>query len=131
MGTIQTVYGDIADGELGPTLAHEHLFFDFFRISNNPDNTMQTWELMAKELARFRAAGGRAILEMPPHGCGDSPSALKQISEAAGVHIVQGTAFYLEETYPEWVKQGNVDEIADFFVDKIETGQDGIRAGII
>jgi phosphotriesterase-related protein len=131
MAIVQTVCGEISDSELGPTLTHEHLICDFSATGGNPANKMEDWELIARELLHFREAGGRSIFEVTPHGLGNDPKALRRISEASEVHIVYGTAFYVEETYPAWVRTAAIDKIADFFISQIESGCEGIRAGLI
>jgi len=131
MGVVQTVCGEISDSELGATLTHEHLICDFSTTGGSPANKMSDWELIARELLSFREVGGRAIFEVTPHGLGNDPEALRRISEASDVHIVYGTAFYVEETYPLWVTTTTVEKIADFFVSQIESGYEGIRAGLI
>jgi phosphotriesterase-related protein len=47
------------------------------------------------------------------------------------VQIVSGVSFYVENTYPAWVRGATVGQIADYFVREIEEGRDGVRAGLI
>jgi phosphotriesterase-related protein len=47
------------------------------------------------------------------------------------VHVISGTAFYDQSTYPEWVATAAISSIADHFVQQIEEGTQGVRAGII
>lgn len=128
---ITTVTGDIPAADLGPTLAHEHLYCDVSIQSGRPDNRVMDVPLVAGELAHFRRAGGRSIIEVTPEGIGRNAAKLREISEASGVQIVGGIAFYDESTYPEWVRTASVGRIADYLVQQIEEGDRGVRAGLI
>jgi phosphotriesterase-related protein len=128
---ITTVSGRIAAHDLGPTLMHEHLYCDISAQSGKQDNVLTDTTLMARELARFSAAGGRSIVEMTPVGLGRDPRKLHQLSEASGVHIISGVAFYTEDTYPEWMQTASLAGIADYLVGQIEQGSEGVPAGLI
>jgi predicted metal-dependent phosphotriesterase family hydrolase len=134
--TIVTVTGLLDPASLGPTLAHEHLYCDLSVHSGKLDNVLTNVDRTVEELQYFRAAGGRAIIEVTPEGVGRDPVQLRAISEGSGVPIVSGIAFYVESTYPAWLRSSagaslNADRIADYFVRQIEEGHDGVRAGII
>lgn len=128
---IRTVCGDISDDQLGPTLAHEHLCCDISGHSGNADNRMLDWELIADELRDFVGVGGSGIFEVTPVDLNADPVALRQISQASGVHVVRGISFYQEEGYPDWLRSASVTRIADFFVREIEEGTAGVPAGFI
>lgn len=129
--SITTVTGEIPADELGPTLAHEHLRCDLSSFSGKDDNILTDAKLVTAEMSDFLAAGGRSIIEVTPEGIGRDPVALRCISQLSGVNIVSGIAFYEQSTYPAWVQNASVDQIADYFVQQIEVGTDGVRAGII
>ncbi|MEI8309210.1 MAG: hypothetical protein WCH98_00480 [Verrucomicrobiota bacterium] len=129
--SVTTVTGEIPSAGLGVTLAHEHIICEVSLHSGNPDNLMQDIPLMVEELALFRQAGGHSIIEVTPEGIGRDPVKLRAISEASGVQIVSGIAFYEESTYPAWLRTATVDAIADYFVRQIAEGTDGVRAGLI
>ncbi len=128
---ITTVRGDIPADQLGATLAHEHLYCDISPFSGRPDNRIMDVPLIAAEMAHFLRAGGRSIIEVTPDGIGRNAPRLREISERSGVHIVSGIAFYTEDTYPEWMRTASVDQLADYFVQQIEVGEEGVRAGLI
>lgn len=87
--------------------------------------------LMAAEVADFRAAGGRAMVEMSAPGLRVDPAGLRRISEKTGVHVVASTGLYAEDSWPERFRAMGVNEIADFMRGEIEHGIDGtgIRPG--
>lgn len=135
-GNIVTVTGIIPAEETGPTLAHEHLYCDISTHSGRSDNIMTDVDLMIRELEFFRKVGGRTIIEVTPEGLGRDPAKLRVISEASGIQIVAGIAFYQSNTYPAWVrpeagKPADAGKIADYFVRQIEEGVAGVRSGVI
>jgi phosphotriesterase-related protein len=91
--TIVTVTGEINAADLGPTLSHEHLYCDVSVHSSRPDNQVTDIDLVIAELAAFRLAGGRSIIEVTPEGIGRDAGKLRTISERSGVQIVSGIAF--------------------------------------
>jgi phosphotriesterase-related protein len=128
---IITVTGALPASQMGPTLAHEHLYSDFAVFSGRADNHFTASSEVIEELAAFRQAGGRTIVELTPEGTGRDPVQLREISRASGVQVISGIAFYEESTYPAWVRQASVEQIADYFVFHLEEGQNGVRAGVI
>jgi phosphotriesterase-related protein len=112
-------------------LAHEHLYSDFAVFSGKPDNRFTVASEVIDELAWFRQAGGRSIVEVTPEGTGRDPLQLREISRASGVQVISGIAFYEESTFPAWARDASVDEITDYFVFHLEEGQGGVRAGVI
>jgi len=129
--TISTVTGEIPADRLGPTLAHEHIYCDISVHSGKADNVVTDVSLAIEEMGHFRRAGGGAIVELTPVGIGRDPAKLREISLASGVPIVSGIAFYQEITHPEWLRTASVDRITDYFVQHLEEGELGVRAGII
>jgi len=128
---VSTVTGPVAADGLGPTLPHEHLYCDLSVHSGRDDNRVTDLATMVGEMEFFRAAGGRTIVDVTPEGVGRDPAKLREISEASGVQIVSGIAFYDRVTWPGWVIDASVEQIADYMVSQLEEGQDGVRAGLI
>jgi predicted metal-dependent phosphotriesterase family hydrolase len=130
-GSIVTVTGEISAGQLGPTLAHEHLWIDVSVHSGKKDNILADVSLIAGELEHYRRVGGRSIIEVTPEGLSRDPLKLRAISQASGVQIISGIAFYDQSTYPNWLRRASLDQIADYFVREIQEGTGGVRAGLI
>jgi phosphotriesterase-related protein len=128
---VVTVTGEIPADQLGVTSAHEHLYCDISVSSGKKDNIFTDVSLIVRELEYYREAGGQSIIELTPADLGRDPVKLKIISEGSGVQLVSGIAFYDPNTYPDWLRQATVDQIADYFVREIEEGTDGVRAGLI
>jgi phosphotriesterase-related protein len=90
-------------------------------------------DLRVDELKDLYAAGGRTLCEVSVIGMRGDPAELPEISRRSGVHIVAGTAFFVEALTPaehlDWSEQ----ELAEHLIREHEAGigDSGIRAGMI
>ncbi len=131
---VMTVRGPIAGNQLGPTLPHEHLFLDLFRITRVKDGLLNDETLIAGEAARFKASGGGTIVEVTSHGLERNAAGMRRVSEATGLHVVMGAGWYREPYYDhDYIGRRTTADLAADFVAEIETGEPGtgIRPGII
>ena len=133
MSVIRTVSGDIAASELGVCYPHEHLLTGPPASAGDPDFTMDSEEAAIVELGSFRAAGGRAIVEMSPRDYGRNPLGLRRVAQASGVHVLCTTGWHKAKFSEEWVADRSVNDLADEMVRDIEEGIDGtgVHAGLI
>jgi predicted metal-dependent phosphotriesterase family hydrolase len=133
VATVMTVTGPVEAAKLGVTLPHEHLFIDVLREYRG-DGLLNDGALAIEEVAAYRAAGGRSIVDVTSVGLGRAPEALRRVSEATGVHIIMGSGHY-REPYLDLarINRMTVDDLATEIVEDLEVGVDGsgIRAGII
>jgi len=94
---IVTIRGPIAPDELGVTLSHDHLILDAFKLFGEMSGSyawiLDDVDVAIREVEAFRAAGGGAICEPTNEGIGRNPTALREISEATGVHVVMGSGW--------------------------------------
>ena len=157
-GKIQTVHGLIDPSELGPTLMHEHLLFDFTPPDQLVDGreeveiTLETvWEInynwvtaygnrrsfdrdmAVREMERLKRDGGRSLVEVTPVGGAPDPEGVREIAERADVNVVMGCGRYMSDCLSAEECDKDVDEIARYYVDCVTEGIDGtdVRAGII
>lgn len=157
---IHTVLGPIAPGELGATSMHEHCLVDARAYLEPPRETMPkdprvTIEnlgfvranlvsladnlvmddpaIAIRELRDVRALGGSAIVDMTTIGLGRRIEELPEISRRSGLHVIAGCGFYVDRSLPEWVRNADVDELAEMLVRELRdgVGETGIRPGII
>jgi hypothetical protein len=87
--TIVTVRGPIPAEQLGVTLMHEHIFINLLREFRG-DGLLNDPPLAARELTRFREAGGATVIDVTNASLGRHPRTLQAISEQVGVNIVLG-----------------------------------------
>jgi len=138
---IQTVLGPVDPSDLGFTLPHEHTAIALWHIPNRWDY----WELsrdeaiIAAELARFRDAGGAALVDLTLPGVGRDPAWLVRLAYATGLHLIMGCGWYRGAHYPAEARidRRSVDSLADEVVHEVEEGitVEGlgvpVKAGII
>jgi phosphotriesterase-related protein len=118
MGTIRTVRGDVDSAELGITYAHEHLLIrGGMQVYLDKDFLLDDRSVMARELERFKASGGRTLVDMMPVGLGRDPDGLAALSEETGLNILAATGFHTERYYDtdHWLYHYSADQIAGLF----------------
>lgn len=131
--TVMTVTGPIHAEQLGMTLPHEHVFLNLMR-EHRATGLLHDPELMARELGRFRDAGGSSLVDCTNMGLGRQPEMLRQIAETTGLNIIMGCGLYREPYLDRsWVDAHSVDAIAECIVRDLTEGVEdtGVCAGII
>jgi len=124
---VRTVLGDISAPSLGVTYAHEHLIIDrSFTTHGTPDFELSDVDRAVDELLRFRAAGGRAMVDSMPCDSGRNVLKLAELSQRSGVHIVAPTGLHLAKYYDpgHWGHLYHEDALSDLFVADITEGID-------
>ena len=157
-GSIQTVLGPVAPDAFGPTLMHEHVLCDLTppelaaeareRVEVRLDNVFEIrhqWirhyghhilddrDVAVSELARFRTAGGSAVVELTCDGIAPDPAGLAEISRRTSLHIVAGCGPYVDAHLSAGLRERTVDAIAAAIVQCIHAGigESGVCAGVI
>ncbi len=123
----------LAEGAAGE-LALERLGAIGRQIEVNRDNlVVDDPDLVTAELAEFRQAGGRTVVDMSVPGMRVDARALAQISARSGVQIVAGTGMYIGASRPPQLRDASIEVLADWMAGEIEQGIDGsgVRAGQI
>lgn len=157
---IYTVSGAIPAEQLGLTSMHEHLLIDGTAMMDDRqlwgssdaevsidtigllrwnshglrDNLLVDDEAMIiRELKRFAAAGGSAVVDLTNVGIGRKVERLRGIAAATGVHVAVGCGWYVGSTHPPTMTCRSVDELADELTNELLYGLDGtgIRPAII
>ena len=137
MAHAQTVLGPIDPAELGFTLPHEHTQIALWQIPGRWDYWQLTRDepLILEELAAFRAAGGRSLVDLTLPGVGRDPEWLTSVARASGLHIVMGCGWYRGAYYPAEARidRRSVESLADELVAEAADGggDSGVRPGII
>jgi phosphotriesterase-related protein len=131
--SIMTVRGPIAADQAGYTLSHEHLLCDLWKLAPSYDVILDDEALAIRELMLYKDAGGSTVMDVTSGGLGRNPAALKRISEATGLNIIAGAAWYREIVYPSFVWEKDTNALADVIVEELTTGIDktNVRAGVI
>jgi 5-phospho-D-xylono-1,4-lactonase len=137
---IQTVLGPIAPEALGVTDGHSHLWIEPMADADPTAPVLTDESAIIAELAAYRQAGGGAVVDCQPGGCGRNGRYLPTLSRASGVHIVACTGFHLRRYYPPdaplW--QMDAEMAAAYFSSELRDGlretrelDEPVRAGFL
>jgi phosphotriesterase-related protein len=83
---------------------------------------MEDVELVAAELADFKAEGGSAVVDMSTPGMRVDPVGTRRVSEQSGVHIVTTTGFYSRDSWPESFLEMNPAAMEAHMMQEVEKG---------
>jgi 5-phospho-D-xylono-1,4-lactonase len=127
MPLLRTVTGDIDAAEAGVCYSHEHIILDpSFTTYCNPDFLLDSVERASADVAEFREAGGKTLIDSMPCGGGRNAAKLAQVARRTGTYIVCPTGLHLQKYYPpgHWSEHLPAKDIADLFVSEIDSGID-------
>lgn len=100
MTHIQTTLGARAPESLGRINAHEHIILDGgYTTVSEPDFRLNNVDKSIEEVGYWQQAGGGAILDAQPFGCGRNVDKLVAVSQATGVPIIVTTGFQHRKFY--------------------------------
>jgi phosphotriesterase-related protein len=160
---VQTVLGPVRASTLGVTLPHEHLLCDltpflrapqtdderafadapitidligrlrYFPYSNRSNLRLDDLSLAIEEAARFKRAGGSAVVDATSGGIGRDPEGLAKIARGAGLHVIMGSGYYVASVHPAELAAREEEGVCEDIVREIVEGTEpsGIRPGII
>jgi predicted metal-dependent phosphotriesterase family hydrolase len=123
-GTVTTVLGPFDPGALGIVDAHSHVWVEAVPDAPAPSPSLADREPILAELREFRRAGGGAIVDCQPGGCGRDGNILAELSAASGVALVACTGFHRRRYYspdaPLWRMKASA--AADAFIAELRQG---------
>jgi len=137
MAHVQTVLGPIDPDAVGITLPHEHTQIALWQVPDRWDYWQLTRDqpVILEELAAFREAGGRSLVDLTLPGVGRDPVWLADIARASGLNVVMGCGWYRGAYYPPeaLIDRRSVDSLADELVAEASegVGETGVRPGVI
>ena len=151
----RTVLGDVSVSQLGVTLTHEHLFFDFCcywqkpseesdkhisysavdmpilgdlrmdPLANQDNCLMEDEDTVVEEVTDFRTMGGKTIVDVTLSTIGRNPEALQKVSRRTGINIIMGCGAYVQLAHPEGFGELSLDDVAEEIVQEITVGIEG------
>ena len=142
MATVQTVRGPVDAAQLGPTLAHEHVFVLAPEALNNWA-TVYTgspyWDedtniaRAVRMLQEVRDAGMRTIVDPTAPGLGRDIPRIQRVNDQVDLNILVASGIYAFLELPNFVIYRPTRAIADLFVREITEGIDntGVRAAFL
>ncbi len=126
---IRTVLGDIAPENLGFCQCHEHLYIHKGKSFDvNSSLCIDTPDLTLQELQAFRDAGGQAVVDAQPVGCGRDASVLRWLSQQSGVNIIASTGFHKLCFYPQhhWIFSKSAEKLSELFIKELTVGMSSL-----
>jgi phosphotriesterase-related protein len=147
MSAVQTVTGPVDAGELGRTLAHEHLQARDEAVAaqwphlatiaeEEPLREVDSegaYEIASRLARRTKELGIETICDPSAMFLGRDVRFMRRVSEETGLHVVPCTGIYTYDYLPPFFAARDPDAIADMFVHDIEQGIQGteIKAAFI
>jgi predicted metal-dependent phosphotriesterase family hydrolase len=158
MPHVQTVLGAVAPSDITRVMHHEHLlsltpgpWLSGGRASRerpadpsqlDPADTTYAADQVScavGALSRLADYGVNTVVDLSPYGAvgrdahGANVVLLQDIARRSNLHLVTGTAVYLQDFSPQWTVRATLDELTDRFVTDASTGiaATGVRAGIL
>jgi 5-phospho-D-xylono-1,4-lactonase len=122
---ITSVTGNIPWKTMGITDAHNHVWIDPVEQSNPDSPVLDDLDSITAELSAYKLAGGDAIIDCQPGGCGRNGNKLYLLSKLSGVPIISCTGFHRPIYYsPDyWLWKSSAYKITEYFIQEIETGE--------
>ena len=119
-----TVNGPVGADKLGVTDAHSHLYIAPVAGGSPDAPVLVDEDSIGRELVRFHAAGGGAVVDCQPGGCGRDGRVLRRLSERSGIHVVAATGFHRRVYYPPDAPlfSRTAEVAADYLRDEIANG---------
>jgi phosphotriesterase-related protein len=93
---VMTVRGPIDTAQMGVTDAHDHLYLRSPLLGGEEIEDPRAITAEVRDGAR---SGIATIVELTPIGLGRRPEALRELSEATGVHIIAATGYHRDAHY--------------------------------
>ncbi|MCU1432169.1 MAG: aryldialkylphosphatase [Actinotalea sp.] len=139
MGHVQTVLGPIDPSELGRVMPHEHLMSLVPGPWLSGGTADDAVDVAVGALRGLPELGFGTVVDLSPYGVvgreatGAGLELLQEVSKASGLHVVVGSAVYLEPYSPAWALEADVDAMhARFVADATHgVGRTGVRVGIL
>ncbi|MFN8459998.1 MAG: phosphotriesterase-related protein [Anaerolineae bacterium] len=127
MTTVETTLGPVPLEKLGRINAHDHVIIDGgLTVMNTPDFRLDSVDKAIEELGYWQQAGGGAIVDTMPFGCGRNVDKLVAVSQATGVPIIVPTGFQKSSYYlpDHWQHKYDEETITHLLVAEIREGAD-------
>ncbi len=85
---------------------------------------LDEYDSIVAELEDFKRAGGVALIDCQPGGCGRDARMLSHLSETTGLHITATTGFHLKRYYAleSWLWTATEKQAAAFFIEELTVG---------
>jgi phosphotriesterase-related protein len=123
----RTVQGNIPVEELGCTLMHEHVFWDY-----DARRREACIDFSRQGLEKLSQAGGRTVVDVAPHPY-RIPEWYLALAPQVDVHIILSSGFYLERRTPLKFHTYSESQMLERFLQELTEGiqSSRVKAGVI
>jgi 5-phospho-D-xylono-1,4-lactonase len=124
---IETTLGPLPADQLGWINAHDHIIMDGgYTVVQTPDFKLDSVEKAVEELTYWQLAGGGAVVDAQPFGCGRNARKLIAVSEATKLPIIVPTGFQAKNFYlpDHWIFKYDEDTLAELIYAEVNEGVD-------
>lgn len=138
---IETVLGPIRPEDLGTTLTHEHIIWDFNGTGEGRSKLYtrrEALDYVLPYLMNLRQVGCRTLVEATTYGAGRDVELLRTCSQESGLNIITNTGAWDGDKYrgqlvPQEIREKTADEVAKTWIAEIENGIEGtgVKPGYI
>ncbi|NWF69162.1 MAG: hypothetical protein HXY40_08750 [Chloroflexi bacterium] len=120
-GMVYSVMGPLVPQGLGTIDGHTHVWIEAVGAQDANAPVLTALPEIIAEVMAYHAAGGTAIVDCQPGGCGRDGRRLLEISERAHVAIIAATGFHLRRYYPPYapVFHSSADDARQQFIDEL------------
>ncbi len=121
---VTTVLGEVPADQLGITDAHTHAWIERIDGADPGAPHLADEALLLAGLGAYAQAGGGAIVDCQPGGCGRDGNRLAWLSSSSGIHIIACTGFHRRRYYgPDPILwQMSAYEASVYFTGEIRNG---------
>ncbi|RXZ78427.1 hypothetical protein EBB07_26980 [Paenibacillaceae bacterium] len=122
---IHTVTGMLPPDKISHCQCHEHLFLAQAKPAQiSPVLCIDDFGKTVQEIERYKLAGGSALVDAQPLGCGRMADALVDASLQTGLPIIASTGFHKLNFYWDnhWIHQYDEQRLTDIFVGELTEG---------
>jgi predicted metal-dependent phosphotriesterase family hydrolase len=138
-GSVATVTGGVAVGDLGMVLMHEHVMVDFVgatKVSRSRYDADEVLRVTLPHLEEAHELGCRTLVECTPAFLGRDAVLLQRLSQESGLRIIANTGYYgaaADKHLPTHALKESAQELAQHWIDEHKRGIDdtGILPGIL
>ena len=129
---IHTVLGKIRPSQLGITLMHEHIIWDWNGAENTRKDLYTVEDVittMEPYLLELKKLGCQTLVEATACGSGRDVEVLKACAERTGLNIITNSGAWdggkhRGKFIPNEIKDKNIDEISDIWIREFKNGID-------
>ena len=118
----RTVLGDMPVEELGCTLMHEHVFWDY-----DARRREACIDFSRQELEKLSQAGGRTVVDVAPHPY-RIPEWYLALAPQVDINIIVSSGFYLERRTPLKFHTYSESQMLERFLQELTEGIQGSRS---